>query len=63
MIVKNLENIQGDERDVMMFSITFGPDDAGKITMNFGALNREGGERRLNVAITRARRTARLCLL
>ena len=55
MIVKNLENIQGDERDVMMFSITFGPDDAGKITMNFGALNREGGERRLNVAITRAR--------
>lgn len=55
MIVKNLENIQGDERDVMMFSITFGPDDAGKITMNFGALNREGGERRLNVAVTRAR--------
>ena len=55
MIVKNLENIQGDERDVMMFSITFGPDDAGKITMNFGALNREGGEKRLNVAITRAR--------
>ena len=55
MIVKNLENIQGDERDVMMFSITFGPDDAGKMTMNFGALNREGGEKRLNVAITRAR--------
>lgn len=56
VIVKNLENIQGDERDVMLFSITFGPDAAGKLAMNFGALNSEGGERRLNVAITRARR-------
>ncbi len=54
-IVKNLENIQGDERDVMAFSITFGPDDAGRITMNFGALNPEGGEKRLNVAVTRSR--------
>jgi len=56
LIVKNLENIQGDERDVMLFSITFGPDIAGKLTMNFGALNSEGGEKRLNVAVTRARR-------
>ncbi|WP_340110320.1 DUF3320 domain-containing protein [Pikeienuella sp. HZG-20] len=56
VIVKNLENIQGDERDVMLFSITFGPDPAGKLTMNFGALNSDGGEKRLNVAITRARR-------
>lgn len=56
VIVKNLENIQGDERDVMLFSITFGPDDQGKLTMNFGPLNNDGGERRLNVAITRARR-------
>lgn len=56
VIVKNLENIQGDERDVMMFSITFGPDDYGKLTMNFGALNPYGGEKRLNVAVTRARR-------
>ncbi|MGY9047920.1 MAG: DUF4011 domain-containing protein [Rhodobacterales bacterium] len=56
VIVKNLENIQGDERDVMLFSITFGPDLAGKMTMNFGALNSEGGEKRLNVAVTRARR-------
>lgn len=56
LIVKNLENIQGDERDVMLFSVTFGPDLAGKLSMNFGALNAEGGERRLNVAITRARR-------
>ena len=53
--VKNLENVQGDERDVMLFSITFGPDYAGKLTMDFGALNRDGGERRLNVAVTRAR--------
>lgn len=55
VIVKNLENIQGDERDVMLFSITFGPDQAGKIAMHFGAVNGDGGERRLNVAITRAR--------
>lgn len=56
VIVKNLENIQGDERDVMLFSVTFGPDLAGKLTMNFGAINGLGGEKRLNVAITRARR-------
>lgn len=55
VIVKNLENIQGDERDIMLFSITFGKDLAGKLTMNFGAINNEGGEKRLNVAVTRAR--------
>ena len=55
VIVKNLENIQGDERDVMLFSITFAPDTAGKLSMNFGAMNADGGEKRLNVAITRAR--------
>lgn len=55
VIVKNLENIQGDERDVMLFSITFGPDAAGKLSMAFGALNGDGGEKRLNVAVTRAR--------
>ncbi|WP_238121316.1 MULTISPECIES: DUF3320 domain-containing protein [unclassified Xanthobacter] len=54
-IVKNLENVQGDERDVMFFSITFTKDAAGVRRMDFGALNRDGGERRLNVAITRAR--------
>ncbi len=54
-IVRNLENVQGDERDVILFSITFWKDAAGKITMDFGALNRDGGERRLNVAVTRAR--------
>lgn len=53
--VKNLENVQGDERDVMYFSITFGKDITGKFPVDFGALNRTGGERRLNVAITRAR--------
>lgn len=53
--VKNLENVQGDERDVMIFSIGYGPDAAGKITLNFGPINKSGGYRRLNVAITRAR--------
>ncbi|MBZ9708628.1 DUF3320 domain-containing protein [Mesorhizobium sp. ESP7-2] len=55
-IVKNLENVQGDERDVILFSITFYRDASGKPpAMDFGALNRDGGERRLNVAVTRAR--------
>ncbi len=56
VIVKNLENIQGDERDVILFSITFGADGDGKLTMNFGALNQDGREKRLNVAVTHARR-------
>jgi very-short-patch-repair endonuclease len=55
VFVKNLENVQGDERDVILFSIGYGPDAAGRLSMNFGPLNREGGERRLNVAITRAK--------
>ncbi len=55
VFVKNLEAVQGDERDVIMFSITYGPDETGHMTMNFGPMNRDGGERRLNVAITRAR--------
>lgn len=53
--VKNLENVQGDERDTMAFSICYAPDAKGDFAMNFGPLNRAGGERRLNVAITRAR--------
>ena len=56
IIVKNLENIQGDERDVILFSITYCRDAAGKLPMSFGAINNSGGERRLNVAVTRARR-------
>ena len=53
--VKNLENVQGDERDAIIFSIGYGYDQDGRITMNFGPLNKLGGERRLNVAVTRAR--------
>ncbi|MDP9173313.1 MAG: DUF4011 domain-containing protein [Planctomycetota bacterium] len=54
--VKNLENIQGDERDVIFLSVGFGKDPSGKLHVNFGALNSDGGWRRLNVLITRARR-------
>lgn len=58
LIVKNLETIQGDERDVVLIGIGYGPTEpcANTMSMNFGPLNREGGWRRLNVAITRARR-------
>ena len=52
--VKNLENVQGDERDIIYISIGYGDTD-GSLPMNFGPLNRDGGERRLNVLITRAR--------
>jgi len=53
--VKNLETIQGDERDVIFISVGYGNDENGHLSLNFGPLNREGGERRLNVLITRAR--------
>jgi very-short-patch-repair endonuclease len=53
--VKNLENIQGDERDVIFISVGYGKDQSGFMAMNFGPLSVEGGERRLNVLITRAR--------
>jgi very-short-patch-repair endonuclease len=53
--VKNLETVQGDERDVILLSVGYGPDAQGRLTMHFGPLNREGGQRRLNVAVTRAR--------
>lgn len=55
LFVKNLENVQGDERDVILFSVGYGPDKNGKVSMNFGPLNQQGGERRLNVAVSRAR--------
>ncbi|MDE7306570.1 MAG: DNA helicase, partial [Clostridia bacterium] len=55
LFVKNLENFQGDERDVILFSVCYGPDKAGKISLNFGPLNQLGGWRRLNVAVSRAR--------
>ena len=55
IFVKNLENVQGDERDVILFSIGYGADKKGKVSMNFGPLNNAGGERRLNVVVSRAR--------
>ena len=55
IFIKNLENVQGDERDVILFSVGYGPDRFGKVSMNFGPLNNVGGERRLNVAVSRAR--------
>ncbi|UMP01768.1 DUF3320 domain-containing protein [Amycolatopsis sp. EV170708-02-1] len=54
--VKSLENVQGDERDIIIFSIGYGPDEHGKFTLNMGPLNKKDGWRRLNVAITRAQR-------
>jgi superfamily I DNA and/or RNA helicase len=48
IFVRNLENVQGDERDMILFSICCGPDQLGRVSMNFGPMNREGGERRLN---------------
>lgn len=53
--VKNLENVQGDERDVIFISIGYGKTSEGYMTMSFGPLNRDGGERRLNVLISRAK--------
>lgn len=55
LFVKNLENVQGDERDHMIISTTFGPDPNGKFRRNFGPVGRMGGGRRLNVLVTRAR--------
>ena len=53
--IKNLEMVQGDERDRMIFSIGYGPAQDGTISTNFGPINKTGGERRLNVAVTRAK--------
>ncbi len=53
--VKNLESVQGDERDFIFLSVGYGPDENGRVAMRFGPLNRQGGHRRLNVAVTRAR--------
>jgi DNA polymerase III delta prime subunit len=55
LLVKNLENIQGDERDIMILSICYGPGPNGKMLMNFGPINKSGGEKRLNVAFSRAK--------
>ena len=58
--IKNLENVQGDERDTIIFSIGYAKDSKGIMYMNFGPLSREGGYRRLNVAITRAKHNVKL---
>lgn len=58
--IKNLENVQGDERDTIIFSIGYAKDSLGVMYMNFGPLSREGGYRRLNVAITRAKYNVKL---
>ena len=55
LFVKNIENVQGDERDIIIFSTGYSKDPKGRLIMQFGSLNAEGGENRLNVAITRAR--------
>ena len=58
--VKSLENIQGDERDVIFISIGYAKDRDGYFAQNFGPLNRDGGQRRLNVLITRASSACRV---
>ena len=55
LFVKNLENVQGDERDIIIFSIAYAPNELGRVNAIFGSLSNEGGENRLNVAITRAK--------
>jgi very-short-patch-repair endonuclease len=54
--VKNIENVQGDERDIVIFSVGYARDPDGNLHIRFGSLNQEGGENRLNVAVTRARK-------
>ena len=56
LIIKNLENIQGDERDIVIISVCYGPDSRRRMLMNFGPVNKKGGEKRLNVLFSRARK-------
>lgn len=58
--IKNLESVQGDERDTIIFSVAYAKDNQGRFILNFGPLNRDGGERRLNVAVTRAKDNVQL---
>ncbi|GAB4479753.1 MAG: hypothetical protein OHK0057_32370 [Thermoflexibacter sp.] len=55
LFIKNIENVQGDERDIIIFSTTYAPNSRGQLRMQFGSLNLVGGENRMNVAVTRAR--------
>ncbi|MEL7497422.1 MAG: AAA domain-containing protein [Planctomycetota bacterium] len=61
LLVKNLENIQGDERDIVILSVCYGPNEQGRMLMNFGPINTSGGEKRLNVAFSRSKR--HMCLV
>ncbi len=56
LFIKNIENVQGDERDIIIFSVAYGYDAKGKFANRFGSLSQPGGDNRLNVAITRARK-------
>lgn len=56
LFVKNIENVQGDERDIIIFSITYAKNSEGRVGTNFGWLNQQGGQNRLNVAITRSKK-------
>ena len=60
LFVKNIENVQGDERDHIIFSLGYGPNEVGKVSNQFGSLNTEKGENRLNVAVTRAKESITL---
>jgi hypothetical protein len=55
LFIKNIENVQGDEKDIIIFSIGYAPDEKGRMNMQFGSLNQVNGENRLNVAVTRAK--------
>ena len=56
IFVKNIENVQGDERDIIIFAVGYAKNPEGKVSVNFGSLSQQGGENRLNVAISRAKR-------
>lgn len=56
IFVKNIENVQGDERDIIIFSVGYAKNASGKVSVNFGSLSQDGGENRLNVAVSRAKR-------
>ena len=60
IFVKNIENVQGDERDIIIFSVGYAHNKQGKISVNFGSLSQDGGENRLNVAISRAKKKSYL---
>ncbi|MBP2021491.1 superfamily I DNA and/or RNA helicase/very-short-patch-repair endonuclease [Clostridium punense] len=56
LFVKNIENVQGDERDIIIFSVAYAKNEKGRVSVNFGSLSQDGGENRLNVAISRAKK-------